>query len=500
MPRILTQLKINEVSAVDRGAGEGVNVILMKRGTTMADNDPVAAAIEAYLKRNLFTELEALAKIEKREFSADDRKRAAQAGTAMPDGSFPIESKEDLSNAVQAIGRAKNRNRAMAHIKTRAAALGATDQLPAEWKKTAKSRLTKILTALGIMKDGADGDGAPAAVMFEEMQANAEAAEFASGMLSEICEATQSLQQSVCSILSDDSVPDKQAALSETFGQFQEHVQGIVPEGVENAMAAAGLIAAGFKINSQGAIGKGDHVMTEEEKKAAEKEKARADKAELDKAEAEKALATEKAARATAESALAKALGDIAVLKMSADHKKYMEDSDMKGDEKDAFTAKSPAERDDHIKANPVEKRWPAAVQEALAKAARDSETLADLRKKDELTVFSKRAAEIGLPESMAETMMKAHAGDKDALKALENVIKGLNNQIATGKLFSEFGSAQGGAGGGSAMEQLQAKASELRKADPKLSEAAAFSKVYEDRANAELVQLYKRENPPRAA
>jgi hypothetical protein len=31
MPRILTKLKINEVSSVDRGAGEGVKIVLMKR-------------------------------------------------------------------------------------------------------------------------------------------------------------------------------------------------------------------------------------------------------------------------------------------------------------------------------------------------------------------------------------------------------------------------------------------------------------------------------------
>jgi hypothetical protein len=34
MPRILTKLKITEVSAVDRGAGEGVRVLLMKRDDT----------------------------------------------------------------------------------------------------------------------------------------------------------------------------------------------------------------------------------------------------------------------------------------------------------------------------------------------------------------------------------------------------------------------------------------------------------------------------------
>ena len=42
--------------------------------------------------------------------------------------------------------------------------------------------------------------------------------------------------------------------------------------------------------------------------------------------------------------------------------------------------------------------------------------------------------------------------------------------------------------------ERLTAKANELRKAEPKLSEAQAFTKVYEDPANRELVQAAKLE------
>jgi hypothetical protein len=34
MPRILTKLRIDEVSAVDRGAGDGVKIVLMKRDDT----------------------------------------------------------------------------------------------------------------------------------------------------------------------------------------------------------------------------------------------------------------------------------------------------------------------------------------------------------------------------------------------------------------------------------------------------------------------------------
>jgi peptidoglycan hydrolase-like protein with peptidoglycan-binding domain len=64
--------------------------------------------------------------IREREFSTSKRKRAAKKGTAMPDGSFPIESKQDLQNAMRAIGRAPKEKRAKvkAHIKRRAKAVG----------------------------------------------------------------------------------------------------------------------------------------------------------------------------------------------------------------------------------------------------------------------------------------------------------------------------------------------------------------------------------------
>lgn len=71
----------------------------------------------------------------KREFSDKQRQSLADEGKAMPDGSFPIENKKDLQNAVHAIGRAKDRSKAMAHIKARAKALGATDALPDSWGK-----------------------------------------------------------------------------------------------------------------------------------------------------------------------------------------------------------------------------------------------------------------------------------------------------------------------------------------------------------------------------
>lgn len=77
--------------------------------------------------------------MEKREFSTNERRTLARSGAAMSDGSFPIVSVGDLRNAIQAVGRAKNRSAALAHIKRRARALGRGDLVEnlgksAEWR------------------------------------------------------------------------------------------------------------------------------------------------------------------------------------------------------------------------------------------------------------------------------------------------------------------------------------------------------------------------------
>jgi hypothetical protein len=74
------------------------------------------------------------APVAKKDFTDDERKKLAESGAAMPDGGYPIESKADLKNAVQAFGRAKNKKAVKAHIKARAKALGAESELPDSWK------------------------------------------------------------------------------------------------------------------------------------------------------------------------------------------------------------------------------------------------------------------------------------------------------------------------------------------------------------------------------
>jgi peptidoglycan hydrolase-like protein with peptidoglycan-binding domain/phage head maturation protease len=74
----------------------------------------------------------------KREFSAEQRRRAAKDDAALPDGSYPIRSEQDLRNAVSAYGRAKPEDRAKvrAHIMRRARAIGHPELIPDDWKTT----------------------------------------------------------------------------------------------------------------------------------------------------------------------------------------------------------------------------------------------------------------------------------------------------------------------------------------------------------------------------
>ena len=63
-------------------------------------------------------------------YDSDQRKAMAEKGLALPDGSFPIKTLEDLKNAIQAYGRSKDQAAAAKFIAKRAKALGADDLIP----------------------------------------------------------------------------------------------------------------------------------------------------------------------------------------------------------------------------------------------------------------------------------------------------------------------------------------------------------------------------------
>ena len=375
MPRILRNLKVNEVSSVDKGAGEGVRIMLMKR-----------------------------------EFSGKERSAAADSGAAMPDGSYPIKTVQDLKNAIQAIGRAKNPAKAKAHIKSRAKALGQSNLIPDTWKRDTAA-------------------------------------------------AVSALADVVESIAKDDSC-DKLAALDEAIEDFNKFLSD--DEDID---------------------------MTQDEIT-----KAIADAVNKVKAEN------------MAE--IAKRDSEIATLKlgaMSAKQRAYY-DSLSGDDAKKAFADMSDDDRDAECDKAKTAKRGVADEPVVKALQAQNEEMrkqLDALRVEKAQAEFAKRAVEVGLSVEDGEVMRKAYSGDPEAQAALTKrfaeTTKALREQVKTGKLYGEF-SKGGPAQSAGAYDELMAKANDLRKVKPDLSEAQAFSKVFEDRANRELVSRYRDEQAMRIA
>ena len=62
-----------------------------------------------------------------------ERRKLAEEGKALPDGSFPIRNREDLQDAIQSYGRAKDKDEAKRWIKRRAKELNAAGELPDDW-------------------------------------------------------------------------------------------------------------------------------------------------------------------------------------------------------------------------------------------------------------------------------------------------------------------------------------------------------------------------------
>ena len=72
--------------------------------------------------------------LNEKQFTEEEREKFAKSGIAMKDGSFPIENKMDLKNAIRSVGRSKNPKEAKQHIKKRARALASLNEIPDDWK------------------------------------------------------------------------------------------------------------------------------------------------------------------------------------------------------------------------------------------------------------------------------------------------------------------------------------------------------------------------------
>lgn len=269
--------------------------------------------------------------------------------------------------------------------------------------------------------------------------------------------ALAALRDAITSIIEDDDVVNKADAVSESIEQFNEYIEQ------ESDMADKD----GLKITT-------------------------ADLTELVNKKVAEAVEPLKAE-------IAKRDDEIGLLKMTEAHKKFHDDIDGV-DAKKAFAAMTPEQRDAHIEKkgkttkrdDEVDKRFVELAKENSDLKKQVGEMLGARRQVE----FSKRAIEVGLTEADGEIMRKAYDGDPEAQTALNKrfteTLKAAQAQAKTSVIFGEFGKA--GSGPSSAYGELEAKAAELRKTDPKLSQAQAFSKAYTDPANAEIVQRDKQE------
>ena len=125
--------------------------------------------------------------VEKREFTDAERADAADAGQAMPDGSYPIKTVKDLKNAIQSYGRAKDPAKVKSHIMARAKALGKESMIPENWSKAIEADTAK---ADEMMHDPADLKAVRDALI---ALIKAELDEMANGKEDEICDVSELL-------------------------------------------------------------------------------------------------------------------------------------------------------------------------------------------------------------------------------------------------------------------------------------------------------------------
>jgi hypothetical protein len=383
MVKRLTRLKINEVSSVDRGAGEGVKVVLFKR-----------------------------------QFSQDARDAAAESGAAMPDGSYPIKNASDLKNAIQAYGRAKNPAAAKAHIISRARALGLTDELPDGWVSKALEKALDC-SELTIRKDGTIStdskiDRGLAKTLKPELKNGVE-------------DAAKIFCESCAEIMASPGI-GKEALLEKSYGEFVEHVGKLGTEEDAPAIAAALLEALGTE---------------DENMDPKEIEALKAQAAEAEKLKAEIAKRDTEIAKRDAELVLAKMSAEhkAHAEKLSGDAKaKFLA---MSAEERDAELKKALSKRDE----DPIFKAMNEQIAKVQSENAELKKRLDAEEDAKERVAFGKRAADVyGQPEAFGETLRKAYKGDKDAQTEVEKVTLSIKRMAETGEAFKNFGKNGGNA------------------------------------------------------
>ncbi len=300
-----------------------------------------------------------------------------------------------------------------------------------------------------------------------------------------IWDGMDALRESVCSILADETVTNPAEMISTSVNQFRDDIVAQVGKS-ERVQTALDEI--------WGAVSK---TLPGMEKQTMPKTTAELE-AELAKANGERDEA-------------------IALSKMSDDEKAHM--ADMPADKKKAFMAMDAEGRkkamkkadeskaqDEILKVGATEIRKSAVGEHVFAamKAQQDqnAELLTSLSKAEEerrVDSITKSLTDGGVPAEIAKarapSLRKLQVQDADAAaEIIKDMVAAVAQKAEADKvLTTSIGSGQRQAPGG-AYDQIAAKGEELRKADPKLTQAQAFTKAYQDPANAQLVSLYKAE------
>jgi hypothetical protein len=295
--------------------------------------------------------------------------------------------------------------------------------------------------------------------------------------------ATNALQEALTSAIKDESVTDKQAAFQESIKQFADHMEQILPGDIGKSLAAGIAASVGQPGTTTG------EVMTPELKKALGLPETATD------ADVMKAI-TDK------NEAVTKAEGDLVKANAELEKAKAKPAVDPDGDD-DMAKALASGDAFQTPEGTIITKKAlgnEAAFTLAKSQNARLVKAEADLAKSQDADLersFAKRAEDLGYGAEFGPTLRKAYSGDATAQTELEKRIQGLQKQVEEGELFKNFGHSAPAAD--SAVAEFMAKVEEVKKADPKLTDAQAYSKAYTDRSNAPIVKRMKAETAVQA-
>lgn len=494
MAKVLSRLKILEVSDVDAGANQHAKVVLVKRGAKPKKNDPSLnqdekdrseQKIDAYMKR---------------EFTTEQRRQMAHTGQAMSGGEYPIGNVKDLKNAIRAIGRAKKPGKTKSHIMSRARALGATRLLPDKWvRKAVRKNMTYIADALNHFFKSEGGED------FNTELGEMKSTAFGEGLQEAIHEACHAMKHSIDSIMEDDGTTDKGTAIRESYGQFLDHVQSLCPTGdvvkivkraKERVKMAKNFNKAYTSVGQSDSMNRTAEINAKTAKPVIDDDDDPADPAKDSPKEGTSAANKKLKAWKKRFIALAK------LAKADKKSKDWMDadDNDMDDDDMKKFIDMSVTDRHAFIDANPIagltEKRM-AALPEPLRKALEAGNAAAvELAKRadaENLTNFTKRATGVMLasPGEIAPHLVTLHKASPEAteavMKAVETMVKAAKAQADTSALFKNFGVSGGGENAaseftGDAYAELMAKAQQMADEGKAPTVEQAFAKLYQSR------------------